>query len=62
MHNYNAKCLGEACVFPFVVGGLQQEKCTRVDGDTRPWCSTKVDAGGSHMTGHWGYCHPDCQA
>ena len=42
MHNYNAKCLGEACVFPFVVGGLQQEKCTRVDGDTRPWCSTKV--------------------
>ena len=26
----------------------------------QPWCSTKVDDNGQHITGNWGDCGPDC--
>ena len=33
-----------------------------MDKDVRPWCSTKVDNNGAHISGQgkWGYCDPDC--
>ena len=46
------------CVFPFIFGNRIHESCTTIDGDSQPWCSTKVDASGNHVasTGNWEYC------
>jgi len=53
---------GSACVFPFNFGGVSHSKCTTIDGDTKPWCSTKTDANGDHVSGvgAWGYCEDNC--
>jgi len=59
-HTVDGAVQGAGCVFPFTVAGLVQNACTTVDGDSRPWCSTKVDAAGTHVVGNWGYCHADC--
>ena len=32
-----------ACVFPFTAWGRVFATCTTYDGDTRPWCATRVD-------------------
>ena len=51
------------CVFPFIFsGGILINKCTRIDGDTQPWCFTSVDGldeeGSLAM---WEYCtDPSC--
>ena len=33
-----------------------------MEDDNRPWCSTKVDDNGVHISGQgkWGYCDPEC--
>ena len=43
------------CMFPFIFGDRIHESCTTFDGDTQPWCSTKVDSNVSGG-GHWEYC------
>ena len=49
------------CVFPFTFAGRVHTTCTTIDGDPRPWCSTKVDSSGVHVSGggHWEYCTSD---
>ena len=46
------------CIFPFIFGNRIHESCTTIDGDAQPWCSTKVDSNGVHVSGggHWEYC------
>ena len=51
---------GTRCVFPFKFHGHNITSCTTVDGDARPWCSTRTDASGHHVGGHWGYCSATC--
>ena len=54
---------GAACIFPFTYGGVSYNYCP-VDPDepSKRWCSTKVDASGTHVTGtgEYGHCGPDC--
>ena len=38
--------------------------CTSIDDpDGRYWCSTKIDANGTHVggKGYWGYCKKGCK-
>jgi len=49
------------CQFPFIIGSKTYDSCT-VDYDSAPWCSTKVDGGGNHISGYWGYCTDSCPA
>ena len=54
---------GAACVFPFVHKGRRYSGCTLVDADDgRPWCSTRTDSSGQHVTGQgqWGHCNGEC--
>ena len=39
------------CVFPFMYGNRIHDRCTIIDGDAQPWCSTTYDWQGS-----WEYC------
>ena len=41
------------CVFPFIYGNRQSDRCTSIDGDS-PWCATAVDSSGKMTT--WEYC------
>jgi len=54
--------LGKECVFPFGHKGTQHNTCAYnpEQGDTFPWCSTKVDSSGFHVGGQdeWGRCDP----
>ena len=34
---------GVTCVFPFTVANISIEGCTKIDGDEKAWCATKVD-------------------
>merc|ERR1719250_575054 len=47
------------CQFPFIIGSKTYDSCT-VDYDSAPWCSTKVDGDGNHISGYWGYCTDSC--
>ncbi len=54
----------QPCIFPFEYLGQTFYRCTTLkDPDGKPWCSTKVDEDGSHVTsgGYWGHCGQDCQ-
>ena len=51
--------MGSACVFPFKFRGDTITNCTTIDGDTKPWCSTKTNADGIMVSGSWGYCPDD---
>ena len=44
------------CVFPFIFGGRIHTTCTTMDGDSTPWCSTKVSSS-PELLGH----HPGGQ-
>ena len=46
------------CVFPFTVWGKTYYVCTD-RGEPAPWCSTKTDENGEHVTGNWGFCNMD---
>ena len=51
------------CIFPFKFSGQTFTQCTTVkDPDDKPWCSTKVNENGNHVTsgGYWGHCGQDC--
>jgi len=52
---------GRACQFPFIVNGQSFSSCTS-SGDSRAWCSTKVDQNNNHISGigEWGYCTNSC--
>ena len=54
---------GDACVFPFIWSGNTYNECA-LDASLGPeyyWCSTKVDAIGTHVAGNWGKCdRPSC--
>merc|ERR1712066_580221 len=54
---------GKPCVFPFRFGGSLRSSCiTDLDPEGKFWCSTRVDAGGNHVTGtgEWGHCSVGC--
>ena len=51
------------CIFPFVYLGVTYHTCTDVnDPNSKPWCSTKVDDNGNHVSpgGYFGHCGQDC--
>ena len=51
------------CVFPFIYLGNSYDICTRFnDPDNIAWCSTLVDANGTHVgeQGKWGHCGAGC--
>lgn len=52
---------GKPCVFPFIANDKVYTACT-TDGGSPPWCSTKVDAAGYHVSGQgqWGNCSATC--
>ena len=53
----------QPCIFPFQYLGQTFYNCTILkDPDDKPWCSTKVDEDGTHVTsgGYWGHCGQDC--
>ena len=46
------------CIFPFKYKDKIYNEC---HSDTYGvWCSTKIDATGKHVTGHWGFCGQGC--
>jgi len=49
-------------VFPFTFGRRIHTTCTTMDGDETPWCSTKVDSSGEHVSGggFWEHCQAGC--
>ena len=58
--------IGQPCIFPFTVKNKTYHSCTydfsHVTG-YKPWCSTKIDNAGNHITGrntdgtaNWGIC------
>ena len=58
--------VGMKCIFPFILEGVTHDACTthtNEDPEWLPWCSTKVDKFGVHVSGgdHWGDCGPECQ-
>ena len=57
--------VGMKCIFPFELKGVTHNACTKhmnEDPEWLPWCSTKVDKFGVHISGggHWGDCGPEC--
>ena len=51
------------CIFPFTFLGQILTECTILkDPEDKPWCSTKVDNTGNHITsrGYWGHCGREC--
>jgi len=53
---------GLSCVFPFKHKGRVYYGCSppEVNTNNLPWCSTKVDDIGDHITGNWGNCDETC--
>ena len=56
--------VGKPCVFPFEYKGKKYSNCAWEIGEAKPWCSTKVEPTGKHVTGgnHWGDCNAYCPA
>ena len=51
------------CVFPFIFDNKVHYSCIYDSStDGHPWCSTKVDENGLHISqeGHWGHCSNSC--
>jgi len=51
---------GKACMFPFTFRGIVYNTCiTEGDEQGQPWCSTKTDEWGNHVSnkGNWGHCN-----
>ncbi len=51
------------CIFPFKYSGQTMTECTTLnDPEDKPWCSTKVNDKGNHVTagGFWGHCDQGC--
>jgi len=49
----------EPCIFPFKYNGVEYTSCTWASSektDYKPWCSTRVDSSGNHISGNWGNC------
>ena len=32
-----------------------------MDGESKLWCSTKVDQNGQYLKNQWGFCGEDCE-
>ena len=49
------------CVFPFRFKGITYNTCS-FEKSSRPWCSTRVDKKGNHISGggHYGDCQRHC--
>ena len=64
--NFGIQCQasnGKACQFPFKFRNKVFASCTTdFDPDNRPWCSTKIDNSGVHVSGEgeFGYCPDSC--
>jgi len=48
------------CKFPFIFQGVVHYACTRAGGFSTPWCSTKTDGWGKHITGNFADCGVGC--
>ena len=56
--------VGVECVFPFIFDNKRYHSCIyHSSTDGKPWCSTKVDDNGEHISkqGFWGHCSSSCQ-
>mmetsp|Transcript_95368 Transcript_95368/g.179313 ORF Transcript_95368/g.179313 Transcript_95368/m.179313 type:complete len:3377 (+) Transcript_95368:49-10179(+) len=51
---------GKLCVFPFIVDGVVNTKCS-IQNHYTFWCATKVDEGRSYQRGYWGECNSACK-
>ena len=54
---------GKSCIFPFRYNGVIYTDCTLAGNaynDPNLWCSTQTTSGGTHVTGRWGNCAPEC--
>ena len=52
-----------SCVLPFIYDNKEYHSCIYGPfSDGIPWCSTKVDENGNHISkkGHWSYCSDSC--
>ena len=54
--------VGKPCVIPFTINGEVKDGCLWEKNESKPWCSTKVDENGAHVSGQeqWGYCGSNC--
>ena len=50
----------KACIFPFIYRDTEYNKCSTVDNDGVPWCSTKTDRLNNHIKFEWGNCASEC--
>jgi hypothetical protein len=51
----------QACIFPFEIYQMSFNGCTTMfDSENKNWCSTKVDAEGTHIFGFYGHCYETC--
>ena len=50
------------CIFPFIYKDVRYTKCIWAEGESEPWCSTKVTKHGYHVggQGEWGHCNSHC--
>jgi len=53
---------GRPCIFPFKFQELEYSECTTYQADDkRPWCATKVNENGEHISNTYGICGEDCR-
>ena len=53
-----------SCVFPYTYKGVTctgPNCCNLNDDASGPWCSTKVDGRGVHISGEYEYCSGPCK-
>ena len=63
-HTVGGDSVGVDCVFPFFFDKKIHHSCIyQSSTDGKPWCSTKVDENGEHISkqGFWGHCSSSCQ-
>ena len=58
----NKSCVFPAEIYNQITKDFDTYYGCDIDGEERPWCSTKVDENGVHIAGqgNWGDCGPDC--
>jgi len=62
-HTKSGPKKNQKCVFPYSKNGktCHGPTCCNLDNDSDgPWCSTKTNSDGEHITGNYGYCEGAC--
>jgi hypothetical protein len=58
--------LKRQCIFPVIIGDYKFDGCMMDNPNPKigkPWCSTRVDGNGNHISGekNWGECDKSCK-